>query len=756
MPGDSYIIECLNNLFIPQIAISRMRIVEIGDELLYSEVLTDKTGRIMIFDIINKNKEKKKGIVVIERVDRIRREHYLFKVNTITNTVININNVMYEIRHKIAHQPCYKAYYNKNQIEYAGYSMINHINTSKRGGADLVSNDTVVKDESQNVTEKMQYSVYPCEMDSKSEEIISMIVSETKERNTSISTRIISNNGTINYILSISGYKIDNGIEKRVTVLFITSGISTAIIIKYIKIYNIYSTSGIKEAIMSGQPSQSSVGVSATGKGPSESSPVEKLATLEDGKECGLKNNERSSRYLNYFLEDVQVGNISVHSAMYYDIIYHVLLEHRMLFLSHSNADLANYIQAVIMSILPYRWRGILLSHISTSYKKLIETTIPYILGMTSSAFSESKYIPDNTVIVSLDENRIYIHNKAEDRRMFKKLYKNMDGRRSLPFYHKIIKKMSHAWPGLKEEMNILMEIISTEVSTAREKVIQHMVQQGNKRGLRDFINTNNYAREILMHLRASKGFYKEFIGTSLYNEGIQNEYLREVKRLGLTEEHIVTIMWILMCTALEGIQPKRDIGRIIFIIEAYVNKYVGTAYQAADALLVSLFCLLSYLDMYDVIMHTCFALQEKGMSVTDDMCSALMPAISTEDLCALRKSGAVFMPWNKKKEVGCPQREYSNSNKCSDSAEVLPRDSSYSSKTQEKGHADKSQPDHAIPHTIQISEEDLWDKLSFTHAHILDTLQRYVCISEEHMKEEDRAYIQVLYRAFDVYELPY
>ncbi|KAI5189168.1 hypothetical protein NEMIN01_0334 [Nematocida minor] len=664
MCNELYIVESVGCASSSLHSITTMRIVEIGNELLYSEVLVDKEGRIPIFNIIDRNsKIQKKGVIVMDRNRyQLGREYFLDRESRPTGYGLNINGSIYVLKYRMTGTEYTRAYFSETEIILK--------NDQPKTSPRIDTNDTSQK-----------ISIYP---NRSKERIISIDVAECTKKTTEIHTKIINSPESIIYILGVHGYKIDNGIDKKVSLVLISSNITSEQVMQCIIKYNMYISTGVKEIV-----------------------DVKKSTVIES----------------NYFLQDMQIGRpILTSQSFYYDLLYHVLLEHRVLIVSQDHNVIVNYIQSILTCILPYRWKGVLMATIpevfNSEYKKLIEATIPYLIGIraTRSEIKEmDKNIPEKTVIAYVDEDRIVVHAKTKEKKsMLNKIYKNMNNRRSIPFYQSILKQMEFRWPVLKDQMNILMEVISTEACSAREKLIRKLAGDKQASKLRDFINGySDYSRELLEYLPRNKEFYAEFLGTTLYNEGVSNEYVREVKEDGLDTRDLVTIIWILSFVAIEGVKKSPNHQEIRFVVEAFLIKYLKQSYQAADALLINLFSVFSSLNMYDMIIYVSSVLNDKGIQLTDEMCSALVPLIPSDTVHELRKGGSYINPWNRKsahKEVKVPV----------------------------------------------CAHRSLWHKMPFVSSSMVNTLRSYVCVEREVLEEKNSEHLLMVLNAFDKYDLPY
>ncbi|KAI5134115.1 hypothetical protein NEAUS06_0941 [Nematocida ausubeli] len=555
-----------------------------------------------------------------------------------------------------------------------------------------------------------EYVVYPPISDVILREITDIVLSYDVHNYTSISTSIISNNKSIQYILCISSYKSLYNIKIKIKIIYILSVINTENILEIINIYNkIINKIGKSNA-------QSGLSLAQSGK-------------INDKNEISVKSNNKSAEYithgvksndknieggkssdnLNYLLNDMHYGVISLNNCrFYYDIIYHTLLEHRLLFISKNDTVLANFIQTIIMSIQPFKWKGILLSNATGSYRKLKETTIPYILGMTKF---DPKNIPHKTVIIFIDENKIIIseNQRPEITKFISKLYNTPRNRKCMPFYNEIIRKFSGKWPKLKEELNIYMEILMASILNARDKVIKALIKSHNQRTLKDVINNDKFHLEILKEFQECQEFYREFMETSLYQEGIHDARIKKVLCLGVSQKDLLVILWIFMSTCRECIKPTRNLTKIKFVIESYLSQFLVSSYTAADTLLVGLFGILSYFDLFGVIFVVSDVLLGRGIEISEEMCSAFMPAIESKDLLILQEKDSL-----KKKCI----------------TEIR------------------------LEKSCDMDYFQIWEEISFTHENILSTINRFICASE--WTEEDASIMQKVISGFDMYELPY
>ncbi|EHY64489.1 hypothetical protein NERG_02458 [Nematocida ausubeli] len=562
-----------------------------------------------------------------------------------------------------------------------------------------------------------EYVVYPPISDVILREITDIVLSYDVHNYTSISTSIISNNKSIQYILCISSYKSLYNIKIKIKIIYILSVINTENILEIINIYNkIINKIGKSNA-------QSGLSLAKSGK----SNDKNEISVISNDKNAeyithGVKSNAqsgkssdknieggKSSDNLNYLLNDMHYGVIPLNNCrFYYDIIYHTLLEHRLLFISKNDTVLANFIQTIIMSIQPFKWKGILLSNATGSYRKLKETTIPYILGMTKF---DPKNIPHKTVIIFIDENKIIIseNQRPEITKFISKLYNTPRNRKCMPFYNEIIRKFSGKWPKLKEELNIYMEILMASILNARDKVIKALIKSHNQRTLKDVINNDKFHLEILKEFQECQEFYREFMETSLYQEGIHDARIKKVLCLGVSQRDLLVILWIFMSTCRECIKPTRNLTKIKFVIESYLSQFLVSSYTAADTLLVGLFGILSYFDLFGVIFVVSDVLLGRGIEISEEMCSAFMPAIESKDLLILQEKDSL-----KKKCI----------------TEIR------------------------LEKSCDMDYFQIWEEISFTHENILSTINRFICASE--WTEEDASIMQKVISGFDMYELPY
>ncbi|KAI5163448.1 hypothetical protein NEAUS04_1573 [Nematocida ausubeli] len=562
-----------------------------------------------------------------------------------------------------------------------------------------------------------EYVVYPPISDVILREITDIVLSYDVHNYTSISTSIISNNKSIQYILCISSYKSLYNIKIKIKIIYILSVINTESILEIINIYNkIINKIGKSNA-------QSGLSLAQSGK----SNDKNEISVISNNKSAeyithGVKSNAQSGKSsdkniedgksndnLNYLLNDMHYGVISLNNCrFYYDIIYHTLLEHRLLFISKNDTVLANFIQTIIMSIQPFKWKGILLSNATGSYRKLKETTIPYILGMTKF---DPKNIPHKTVIIFIDENKIIIseNQRPEITKFISKLYNTPRNRKCMPFYNEIIRKFSGKWPKLKEELNIYMEILMASILNARDKVIKALIKSHNQRTLKDVINNDKFHLEILKEFQECQEFYREFMETSLYQEGIHDARIKKVLCLGVSQRDLLVILWIFMSTCRECIKPTRNLTKIKFVIESYLSQFLVSSYTAADTLLVGLFGILSYFDLFGVIFVVSDVLLGRGIEISEEMCSAFMPAIESKDLLILQEKDSL-----KKKCI----------------TEIR------------------------LEKSCDMDYFQIWEEISFTHENILSTINRFICASE--WTEEDASIMQKVISGFDMYELPY
>ncbi|KAH9386652.1 uncharacterized protein NEMAJ01_1548 [Nematocida major] len=663
MHSEFYIVERTGGAYSTLHPITRMRIVEMGNEVLYSELLVDKEGRIPIFNLINRNSQgSKKGVILIER-DRYRpgREYFLEKEARPRGDGLNICGSIYVLKYRPVSASYSRACFSEAQIHFR----------SEAPPADS--------------PQEARTSVYP---EGHNPDMLSIITAEHTRRVTEIHTKIISSNGEIRYIQAVHGVRICNGIERSASVVSMSDVITSDMTVRLISKYNTYVTTGLREVV---------------------------------------DKQKHTPRESNYLLQEMQVGNPGINSpSFYYDLVYHVLLEHRIIMISQSHACIVNVMQSLLACILPYKWRGVLVASTpeepDAPYNKLVETTIPYIIGIVANrpdVKSINKNVPEKTVIAYLEEERIVIHTCSKEKRgVLNKMYRNVQNRRSLPFYQGIVKRMDFSWPSMKEQMNILMEVISTEAATAREKVIRQLVFERNSERLRHFINGHtDHAKDMLRYLPRNKDFYSDFLGTALYNDGVQNEYTREVKEDGIETKELVTIVWVLAYVSLEGVKAAPNFSEIAFIVEAYITEYMNRAYAAADALLIGLFSVFSFLGMYDLIVYVGALLRKKGVEITDEMCNALGPQASAETLQELRTAGSYMRPWEREKSRKAPPNGRESAKE---------------------------------------SFREIWKRMPFVHGKILNTLRKCVCLREEAATEEAREHIEVLLRAYDEYELPY
>ncbi|KAI5159953.1 hypothetical protein NEAUS03_0740 [Nematocida ausubeli] len=579
-----------------------------------------------------------------------------------------------------------------------------------------------------------EYVVYPPISDVILREITDIVLSYDVHNYTSISTSIISNNKSIQYILCISSYKSLYNIKIKIKIIYILSVINTENILEIINIYNkIINKIGKSNAQSGLSLAQSGLSLAQSGKS-NDKNEISGKSLGDIGKSGksneknaeyithGVKSNAQSGKSndkniegvesndnLNYLLNDMHYGVISLNNCrFYYDIIYHTLLEHRLLFISKNDTVLANFIQTIIMSIQPFKWKGILLSNATGSYRKLKETTIPYILGMTKF---DPKNIPNKTVIIFIDENKIIIseNQRPEITKFISKLYNTPRNRKCMPFYNEIIRKFSGKWPKLKEELNIYMEILMASILNARDKVIKALIKSHNQRTLKDVINNDKFHLEILKEFQECQEFYREFMETSLYQEGIHDARIKKVLCLGVSQRDLLVILWIFMSTCRECIKPTRNLTKIKFVIESYLSQFLVSSYTAADTLLVGLFGILSYFDLFGVIFVVSDVLLGRGIEISEEMCSAFMPAIESKDLLILQEKDSL-----KKKCI----------------TEIR------------------------LEKSCDMDYFQIWKEISFTHENILSTINRFICASE--WTEEDASIMQKVISGFDMYELPY
>ncbi|KAI5181704.1 hypothetical protein NEOKW01_1872 [Nematocida sp. AWRm80] len=688
MENACYIVESNARLASPQVSITSARVVEISNELIYSEVLVDSKGRIPIFNIIDKRSEKqKKGIILLERKQYYPIKEYLLqKEDRPSGYGLNINGKIFVLRHRIVSRPLNRIWYEEETI---------HSIESPRQ-----------KKRPQDIPKEAR--IYPS---TENDEVLKIWSTIKKETNaTEITTRIVNTKEKILYILSVRGSKIENGIEKDISIVILTETITSETLLQAITKYNTYICTGLKEV---------------AGK-------IEK------------KEEETS-----HFLKEMQMGMpLLTSQPFFFDLIYHILLEHRILLISQDTDIIVNYTQGILASLLPYEWKGLLFVPIPphSEYIKLIETTIPYIFGIKGTR-SEIKYleknIPEMTILAFLDEDKIVINAKTKEKKsLFNRMQKNLINRRALPFYQQIVKKMDFTWPILKIEMSILMEVISTQMSTAREKLIKEIVQKEEKESLRALVNaTKDYSEDLLKYVTHGKTFFKDFIGTALYQTGIRNEYIKEIKDESMLPVEIATVLWLSFYASGALLKHPESLEEVKFAIEAYVTKYVSENFFTAEVLVVNLFSIFTSLNKYSLVLFICTILSSLGVQLTAEMCNAMVPCIPEEKLEKISLGKCLLSPWNTNRRPTTDKIQSSQVEEYKGQRSTLPK---------EREGVDKE----------EVSEEEirsLWNTLSFLGTNLLNTLTKYVCVPEGQIRSvSEEQTIQMLLRTLDQFELPY
>ncbi|KAI5170857.1 hypothetical protein NEFER03_0316 [Nematocida sp. LUAm3] len=643
--------------------ITGMRIVEAGEQLFYSEILVDRRGRIPLFTIVDKrSSEQRKGVILIERKKgESIKEFYLERERNPKSHALNINGEIYELRHRVCTKEITKAFYDQAQI---------------------FSADFPKREAKEKAKEEGRTEVFP---ETERKEALLEWSTVTKPFGTEITTRVMSTPDGLRYMCTVGGWHMENGIEKYIALILFTPLLTSFLLIQIITKYNSYIRTGFKEII-----------------------------------DC--KDEKRSPS--SYILQDFQIGFPSLECQLFFfDLIYYVLLEHRIVLISEKEGALLNYAQAILSSILPYKWQGLLCVPLleTPGYTKLLEATIPYIIGITGTRENMSYLhtnIPEKTIIAYIDEEKIIINAKnRENHGIFNHLRKTKDNRKQLPFYKAIIKSMSFEWPELKLQMNIYMEVISTQVSIAREKLIKQFLKEKKEKELRKLINSQeDYTEELVKYLKNHISFFKGFLGTSIYHSGISHELLQEVKDEGISSQNISSILWICLYVSGELLKKEVLFEDLHFIIEAYLRKMAVCSFSSAEALSINLFSIFSSLNAYSMIVFLSQTLFDLGIGLTQDMCSALVPSLPNEKIVSLSERTPLISPW---KANGSVKKEES-----------------------------------PMP-----SEESLlmaWEKLSFVGSSFSETLDKYVCTRKEALKEHDPDLLNTLISSFDAYELPY
>ncbi|KAI5185364.1 hypothetical protein NEHOM01_0779 [Nematocida homosporus] len=666
MQDEFYIVESLGISAERTFPITGMRIVEISNQMVHSEVLVDSQGLIPIFTIIDKrSSEVKKGIIVIERRRNYPiKEYILEKESNPQGLAIKINNAIYVLKFRVTAKQLMR-------VEYREGRLLMHEDIRTRGGSKEVGSGT---------------EIYP---QTEREDILQEWSSAPKGPETSITTTIINTKDSVLYMLVAGGWQRSSGVEKYSSIVLLTETLTRSLVLQTLSKYNHYLSTGLKE-----------------------------IVTAELSK--------RRKKEESYLLKDAQIGEpLLDNRPFFFDMIYHILLEHRIVIVSQEEDLLVNYVQGLLASIQPYEWRGIMCVPLLNcpTYTKLVEATIPYLIGIKggrSQIKEMMQRIPEKTIIAYLDESLIVVHKRTKEAgNLFGPLGKSREDRREIPFYPSLGKNLSFTWPELKMEMNIFMEIISTQACTAREKVIRGFVLQKKTEELKSFLNNLLDCNDLMLsHLKKHARFYQEFLDTSLYQKGIANEYIREVKEEGLEAEEMVTILWLCIYTTERMLHQETRVEEVQFVLEAYLKRFVERSFVATEALVINLLSILSSINSYGMVMYICEKLKDLGICLTQEMCAALVPVLSTKVLSELKCGLPSVSPWRLASEAAAK-------------LEAGPKEST--------------------PDSVLV---EIWNKMGFVGSKLVPTLLTYVCTTRVDLLAKDPETLQLLSAEFDRYEL--
>ncbi|OAG31984.1 hypothetical protein NEDG_00459 [Nematocida displodere] len=653
--------------------ITTMRIVEIKDELVYSEVLLDRNGRILLFNFIDRESEQpKKGVILIERKKGApKREYFLAREERPTGYAVTIGGQIFVLKYRATTRTLTQAVLVDKQI----------VSTEGASPAHTPRPNTPTAAPQPN-TPRPEVEIYP----KPRPEVEMWFGLEKCLSGTEISTQMFNTKGEILYLLGIRGNHIDNGIDKEISLVLLSHTLTKESLLQAITKYNTYICTRLKEVVQVEQPKVSS----------------------------------------NYLFKETLIGAPVLSSrSFFFDLLYHLLLEHRVILISQDTDILVNYAQALISSIMPYRWKGLLCVPLPNhpEYVKLIETPVPYLVGINTTRVELKKTlssIPDGTVIGYVDEDRVMVTAKTKEKKsILQRIYKNTENRRSLPFYQLIVKKMTFTWPTLKTEVNVLMEVISTEVCTAREKIIRRLVRENRSCRVKEFINYfPDYSKAMLFHLERSREFYTVFLDTSLYCTGIANEYTREVKDEGMSSKEMVIGLWLCIYSSGEVLRGN-SLNEVKFVIEAFIKSFFRVSFTATESLSIALLYIFSSLNAYDILLYLCEVLGREGVQLTQEMCSSIVPALPEDVLERLKTAEPLLAPFSPNKEAGEP------------APELTPQE--------------------------EIEEAKfLWNTIVFVGCALPHTLGQYVSVSRNTLVQSNPELATALFNAFKRYELPY
>jgi len=757
MSDEFYIVEGPPARQVDLGGVTEMRIVEVGHEMVYSEVLRDESGRVPIFNVIDKRSEKqKKGIIVIERSSEgVRREYYLQKDKMPGGLGVNINGEVHVLKNRIAHKVLSRVTFADGRIRMEEQGKKRGIGGVREGGERRLAaeeqEEEIGSADGRTKERPRSYEVYP---KTERSEMVEVWSREEETSRTEITTRIVNIKNTITYILTIKGKSIENGIEKSVSVVAVSEHVTTRLLLQTLAKYNAYVATGLKEVVT----------------GPGEPKEEE-----------------------NSFAKEAQIGKPLLECrSLYFDLVYYILLERRVILISKHPAAVLNYAQGLLVSIQPYAWNGVLCVPlpIKKEYTRLLEATVPYIMGVCG-AHAETKdvikKVPEKTVIAYLDEDRVVIAGKSAGRKsMVGRLYKNTDNRRSLPFYREIVKSIEFEWPILKTEMNILMEVICTERSIAREKVIREKVRRGEKEALRSFVNNlRDYSAETLGYLQKHAKFFQEFLGTSFCCTKWSEDAGKDGREDVLNEKQMAIVLWVSFyasCEVAKGIGGRKErIEDLKFVIEAYLKEFLESSFVAAEMLASNLFSICSLLDDYDLVMYVCHVLSKGGVWPTQDMCSALVAALPKEELHRISKETRWAGSRGGGDDGGVGNRDDDRGDRGDHDdrngliaiiGNKIPNgiiNDIPNGARNGNGNLVNQETDsvtHNIHHNTEGEKEDLgslqvdvreiWRKLPFVGKDARKTLLSYVCVTKEEIEQKSPGLLKALLALFDRYDLPH
>lgn len=664
MQDEYYIVENAGWTEPEVLPITTMRIVEIASELIHSEVLHDAKGRIPVFRLIDRrSEEQKQGVVVIERKKgHARREYFLQKESMPRGYGVNINGQVYVLKYHATNRNLKKATYREGRL--------------------VLEEDGAPK---RRERAGKEVEVYPATENTELLQMWSRV--ERLSPGSEISTRIISLKSSARYIVTVRGKKVVNGVEKDLAVVLLTPSVSAELLLQGIAKYNGYVSTGLKEVV--GSPKTRGVDP-------------------------------------NYFLQERLIGQpVLGPRHLFLDLVYHLLLEHRVLLVSSDEDIVVNYAQCLLSSLLPYQWKGVLCVPLPAcaEYTKLVEATVPYLIGMRGSRSEVQKIarrIPEKTVVAYLDEEKICINSWGpEKKRLINRLYGSAENRKALPFYQSVLRRVDFAWPGLKVEMNVYMEIVNTQVCAAREKFIRDLLRHHRQDDLRSFINGfADFTPELQRYLPEASAFFREFLGTTMYCSGVDSEQVQEVKDEEIEEKDLAAILWICIYASGEVLK-KHDPHphEVQFVIEAFIRQFISASFVTAEALVINLLSVFSALNVYDMVLYVCQVVLRLGAQLTQEMYAAIVPILSESELQDLSHTQFLLSPWTREKAT--PQ-------------------------------------DDPIQGAAKESIRDIWKKIPFVGPNLATSLSRYVCTTRESLAEKDPAILRGLLHVFDKYELPH